>query len=226
MNDGTQAYRRNVKTMKEKPMRRTQRKVAGAAVLQADVTAAITRALFRELAKTGYAALSIEAVAKRAGVGKAAIYRRWPSKLEMVSELLAEVGTDLVDIPDTGSLRGDVAALLAQTRALLRRPLITRILPDMHAEMRRTPALSSAVRTGIQQGRRARAQELLRRAMDRGELSPELDVDLALDLLGAPLYWRVIVTGQSTPPDYLERLIAMTLGGLRALSEQAATEKR
>ncbi|QRN97627.1 TetR/AcrR family transcriptional regulator [Archangium violaceum] len=226
MNDGTQAYRRNVRTMKGKPMRRTERKVAGAAVLQTNVTAAITRALFRELAKTGYAALSIEAVAKRAGVGKAAIYRRWPSKLEMVSDLLAEVGIELVDLPDTGSLRGDVVALLEQTRALLRRPLIARILPDLHAEMRRTPALASAVRTGIQQGRRARAQELVRRAIDRGELSPDIDVDLALDLFGALLYWRVIVTGQPTPPDYLERLTTLTLGGLRALSEQAAASKR
>jgi AcrR family transcriptional regulator len=207
--------------MTEKPARKTERRAAGAAVLQSSVTTSITRALFRELAKSGYSALSIEAVAKRAGVGKAAIYRRWPSKLEMVSSLLTEVGVELAEMPDTGSLRGDVSAFLERTQAILRRPLVTRILPDLHAEMRRTPELASAVRSQVQRERRARGQTMLRRAMDRGELSPDMDVELALDLLAAPLYWRAIVTGQPAPPDYLERLTALTLGGLRALSDEA-----
>ncbi|ATB33433.1 TetR/AcrR family transcriptional regulator [Melittangium boletus] len=196
-----------------------KRKAAGAAVLQPDVTRSITRALFREWAKSGYAALTIEAVAKRAGVGKAAIYRRWPSKLEMVSSLLTEVGVELLEVPDTGSLRGDIAALLEGTLTLLRRPLVTRILPDLHAEMRRTPELASTVRSRVQRERRAKGQALLRRAMDRGELSPAIDIDLALDLMGALVYWRMIVTGQPLSSDYVERLTSLTLGGLRGLSE-------
>lgn len=212
--------------MTGKPAGKKTRVAAGAAVLQADVTAAITRALFRELAKSGYAALSLEAVAKRAGVGKAAIYRRWPSKLEMVSSLLTEAGIELAEVPDTGSLRGDVAAVLEGLRTLLRRPLVSRILPDLHAEMRRTPELASAVRSRVQLERRNKAQALLRRAIDRGELSPGLDMELALDLLGAPLYWRMIVTGQPTSEGYLERLTTLTLGGLRALSDEASQRPR
>lgn len=194
-----------------------RRALAGAAVLQPDVTAAITRAAFRELARTGYAALSMEAVAHRAGVGKAAIYRRWPSKLPMVADLLARVGSPLAEIEDTGSLEGDLRALLARTLRLLRRPLVRRLLPDLHAEMARTPALGDAIRSGIQVDRRTHGRTLLHRAVARGELRPGFDEELALDLVPAVLYWRVIVTGGDTGPAYLDALTAMTLAGLRTL---------
>lgn len=197
--------------------RRSVRAAAGAAVFQDDVTAAITRAVFRELALTGYAALSMEAVAKRAGVGKAAIYRRWPSKLPMVVDLLSKIGAPMAETPDTGSLEGDLRAFLARTARLLRRPLVKRILPDLHAEMARTPELAVAVQSGIQAERRDWGRFLLRRAVARSELRPELDQDLALDLFAAPLYWRLIVTGLPTAPNYTDKLVAMTMAGLRAL---------
>lgn len=196
---------------------RRLRAPAGAAVLQDDVTAAITRAVFRELARTGYAALSMEAVARRAGVGKAALYRRWPSKLPMVAALLAKAGAPLAEIPDTGSLEGDVREFLVRTARLLRRPLVRRILPDLHAEMSRTSELAALVRSGIQTERRDRGSRLLQRAVERGELRPGVDMELALDLLGAPLHWRLVVTGLPTKPGYIEVLVVMTLAGLRAL---------
>lgn len=204
--------------MRQRPARAPKRQAAGAAVLQPDVTRAIRRALFHEWAKNGYATLSIEAVARRAGVGKAAIYRRWPSKLEMVAGLFAEVGLEVMELADTGSLRGDLSAFLVKSVALLRRPLIARILTDLSAEMLRTPELVSAMRARAQIKRRIRGEAILRRAMDRGELSPSLDVDLALDLLIALPAWRLLVTRQTLPPDYLEKLTAIILGGLQGLS--------
>ena len=197
---------------------RSRRQPAGAAVLQDDVTEAITAAFFREWARVGYAALSIEAVAKRAGVGKAAVYRRWPSKVAMASELLLKVGVGLTGMPDTGSLEGDVRAFLSSAYKALRRPLVSRILPDLHAEMRRSAPLARAVRGNLQVERRAKGEALLRRAIDRGELAASIDVDLALDLLGGLIYWRLIVTGMDTPPRYLDDLAALTLGALRGMS--------
>lgn len=193
---------------------RHRRVPAGA--LQGDVTAAITRAVFREWALTGYAALSMEAVAKRAGVGKAAIYRRWPSKLPMVADLLTKAGAPAAETPDTGSLEGDVREFLLRTARLLRHPLARRILPDLHAEMSRTPELAVLVRSGIQVERRDRAGQILRRAVGRGELRRDLDEELALDLLGAPLHWRLVVTGLPTGPDYIGALTVVTMAGLRA----------
>ncbi|XXY53622.1 TetR/AcrR family transcriptional regulator [Sorangium sp. So ce269] len=201
---------------------KSSRAPAGAAVLQGDVTEAITAAFFREWARVGYAALSIEAVAKRAGVGKAAVYRRWPSKLAMASELLLKVGVGLAPLSDTGSLEGDVRSFLAAAYKALRRPLVSRILPDLHAEMRRSAPLARAIRENLQVERRARGEAVLRRAIDRGEISASIDIDLALDLLGGLVYWRLIVTGMDTPPRYLDDLTALTLGALRSMSADTA----
>lgn len=199
----------------EKRQRRTPQ---GAALLQKQVTTAIARACFREWARTGYAALSMEAIAKRAGVGKAALYRRWPSKLAMTVDLLNRTGVRSADITDQGSLEADVRLFLHQTLRLLQRPLVKRILPDLHAEMGRTPELAAALRSGIQKERRELGKQLLERAVHRGELAAGLDRDLALDLLGAPLYWRTMIVTGPTSPEYLGALTTLTLGGLQALS--------
>ncbi len=195
-----------------------RRTPTGAAVLQTQVTTAIAKACFREWARVGYAALTMEAIARRAGVGKAALYRRWPSKLAMTVDLLTRSGVPSADVPDQGSLEEDVRFFLKQTLRLLQRPLVKRILPDLHAEMGRTPELAAAVRNGIQGKRRELGERLLDRAVARGELGSGTDRALALDLLVAPLYWRAVITGGPTPPDYLEALTNLTLGGLRALS--------
>ena len=125
--------------------------------MQPAVTQALTRALFVEWARVGYGTLRLEAVARRAGVGKAALYRRWPSKLAMVCDCLEQLDLSLSAIPDTGSLLGDVRGLLSSLRRLLRHGLVRRILPDLHAEMGRSPELSQAIR-GRFANRAARTQ--------------------------------------------------------------------
>ena len=192
-----------------------RREPSGAAAMQPAVTAALTRALFEEWARSGYAALSLEAVARRAGVGKAALYRRWPSKLAMVSDRLWQIGLEATPLPDTGSLEGDVTALLRSLRRGLRHPLARRIVPDLHAEMPRSPGLTTAVRR-LQEARRRRGAELIARAVERGELRAGVDVELAGDVLGALIYWRMIVIGGRADRAYLTALTRTVLGALRA----------
>lgn len=184
--------------------------------MQLAVTEALTRALFVEWARCGYAALSLEAVAKRAGVGKAALYRRWPSKLAMVADRLCEVGVEITPLPQTGSLHGDVQALLLGFRRVLRHPLIRRIVPDLHAETPRSPGLASAVHR-LQAQRRERGRTLIHRAVSRGELRPSIDVELANDTLAALIYWRIIVTGGSMDREYIARLTRAVVGALQAM---------
>ena len=184
--------------------------------MQERVTQAIERAVFREWAASGYAALSMEAVACRAGVGKAAIYRRWPSKLAMVSDLMTRVDLLLASKVQGKTLRDDITALLRQVRRVLRNPLVARILPDLHAEMPRNPELAAAIRSSVQINRRARAEEILGRGIARGELAPDLDKDLAIDMLGALLYWRMIVTRQTADDAYLARLTDLVIRALDA----------
>jgi AcrR family transcriptional regulator len=188
---------------------RMTRKPTGAAVLQPGITAAITEAVLDELAENGYARLSMEAVAKRAGVGKSALYRRWASKQEMALVVLAEFSVVQAEFPDTGALAGDIRQSLRALTQWLSHPRFAKILPDLVAEMARNPELSALVEGMIGQPRRDRGRVVLERAIGRGELDPDTDLDLALDLLAAPIYWRLIVRDGDLEPDYLDKLTAL-----------------
>ncbi len=188
--------------------------------MQPAVTDALTRALFEEWARTGYGALSLEAVARRAGVGKAALYRRWPSKLAMVSDRLEQVGVDLAESPNTGSLLGDVQALLRSVRRLLRHPLVRRIVPDLHAEMMRSPELAKVVHSRVQIARRDRSSTVFRRAIERGEIPADIDLDLANDATASLIYWRLIVIGERVDERHLNQTARFIVAGLRSLDDQ------
>jgi AcrR family transcriptional regulator len=186
--------------------RKTGRPPVGAAVLQEDVTAAIKDAVFDELARTGYGRLSIEAVAKRAGVGKTAVYRRWPDKQAMVVAVLSEVAITAIDVPDTRSLRSDVRAYLVNAGAALEHPLASKIIPDLLAETARNSDLGIALMTSVRDPRREKAALLLRRAVERGELPADHDLELNLDFLAGPLYWRLTVLRSPRDDSYFDRL--------------------
>ncbi|WP_390913849.1 TetR/AcrR family transcriptional regulator C-terminal ligand-binding domain-containing protein [Pseudosulfitobacter sp. SM2401] len=189
---------------------------SGAAVMRSSVTDALTRAFFEEWAQTGLGALSLERVAKRAGVGKAALYRRWPSKQDMAIELIKAVGLNLTSIPDSGSLLEDLRLILLSLRRTLRHPLIRRILPDLHAEMARTSALSSEIRATLQYERRERGKMIVDRAIARGELLASADRELANDALASILYWRIIVTGGRVNRAEIEKIAQFIAAGLTA----------
>ncbi|MFC5834105.1 TetR/AcrR family transcriptional regulator [Nonomuraea insulae] len=196
----------------------SRRTPTGAAVLQSTVTEAITEAVLDELSEQGYARLSMEAVAKRAGVGKSALYRRWASKQEMAIAVIAEFSGEQVRVPDTGSLRGDLRASLDTVTEWLTHPRFSRIMPDLVAEMARNPELGKVVEVMAGAPKRERTVVMLRRAIERGELPPDLDVEIALDLIAAPVYWRVIVRAVEAEPGYLDKLTDLLL---RALSSES-----
>ncbi|MFY1701368.1 MULTISPECIES: TetR/AcrR family transcriptional regulator [Micromonospora] len=195
-------------------------------MLRDDITAAIRRALTQELAAVGYGRLSIEAVARRAGVSKTAIYRRWSSKLELVLEIVSASAGRKLPTLDTGSLRGDLQLLFAAVVHALRHPLAAQIIPDLLAEAARNPQIDQT----LQQVLRARQQEiggrLVERAVRRGELPPQTDPDAAVDLIAGPLYWRLAIARTPLTEAYLETLVetvATGLGARRALPRQGGT---
>jgi len=190
--------------------------MSGGPVLQAEVTDAITKAFFSELAEVGYGRLSIDAVARRAGVGKAAIYRRWKSKLDITVALASQVAVAAVDVPDTGNLRDDIRHYLDSGRAALTHPLAQKIIPDLLAEAARNPTLTDALLAMVQNPRRAKAGQLVERAIARGELPPDTDIGLCLDLLAGPLYWRLIVVQDGPEDAYLDRLAGKVAAAMKA----------
>lgn len=191
------------------------RQPRGAALLQPDRTRSIWRAAIIELARVGYDRLSMEAVAKRAGVGKAALYRRWPGKEAMIIALIEAVELEIVSAADKGSLGADVRDYLEKAFRLLQRPLSARILPDLYAEMGRDTALASAIRATVQQRKRDSVSDMIDRAVARGELSPTFDHELAFDLIAGPIYWRALVTRSRIGEAYLSQLAAAITASLR-----------
>lgn len=191
---------------------------SGAAVRRPQVTDALSRTFFEEWARVGYGALSLDAVARKAGVGKAALYRRWRSKADMASDLVARIGAELpsqVAGEDRGSLEADLHATLLVGARMMREPLVRRILPDLYAALDREPALAAALRPGeAARGHKLRA--LVDRAVARGELRADLDRGLSADVLFGPLYWRVVVLGRRITRAELRAMARMTAAALKA----------
>jgi AcrR family transcriptional regulator len=194
-----------------------RRRTSGGPVLQDDVTAAIERAFFDELADVGYGRLSIDAVAKRAAVGKAAVYRRWRSKLDMTMALVSKTAVAAIDVPDTGTLLGDIRQYLRNGRDALTHPLARRIVPDLLAEVIRNPQLADVLAGTVREPRRIKAVELFERAVRRGELAADVNLELSMDMLAGPLYWRLAVMQLPVDDDYCDeladRIVAAFVGG-------------
>ncbi|MCG7609749.1 TetR family transcriptional regulator [Mycolicibacterium sp. (ex Dasyatis americana)] len=182
------------------------RRTSGGPVLLDDVTVAIESAFFEELAAVGYGRLSVDAVARRAGVGKAAIYRRWKSKQDLAVDLVTKVAVAAIDVPDTGTLRGDVRAYLQNGREALTHRLARTIIPDLLAEAARDPDYAAVIAGQIREPRRLKAAQLFERARQRGEITDDADIDVALDMIGGALYWRQSVMQLDADDKYLDRL--------------------
>ena len=196
---------------------RKKRTPSGAALPRAELTDALYRAFFIEWAEKGFAAISLERVAARAGAGKAAIYRRWSSRNAFAAEAVDALSLQIATIKDQGSLDADVRGFLFRLRAVLRHPLIRRILPDLHSEAARSSEMR-ALNEHVSLQRRAHGLVLLERAMVRRELPSTLDTELALDLIPAPLYWRMVVVGATPSRAEVIKLASAITAGLRALA--------
>ena len=192
------------------------RKPAGAAVLQPDKTDAIVGAFYDELAQYGYDKLTMDRVAARAGVGKAALYRRWRCKEAMFAELVAALGPDKdTPAPDLGSLREDLYAFLSDAIDVTNEPLTRQVMAYVIAMASSSPELIEGIRR-LPGPSREDAQAILQRAIERGELAPDTDMQIALDLITGPIsIWRRgIIAGETLDPDYAKRLTDMILRAL------------
>lgn len=196
-----------------------RRAPAGAAVLREDVTEAIREAVVEELAAVGFSRMSIEGIARRAGVGKTAVYRRWKSKLHLVLDLVGAFAVDGLPVPATGSLYGDVRALLEVMSHVLRHPVASAVIPDLLVEAARNPEIAEAVRGALLEGQHRMAQGIVADAVARDELPAGISPDHALDLLIGPLYWRQVVVRDAVTPAHLDTLAHQVVAGLKAGSD-------
>src|SRR3954452_16583346 len=157
----------------------------------------------------------MEAVRQRAGVGKATIYRRWPSKAELVRDAIVTMHEDFSEI-DTGSLRGDYAAIAAQVRSSAQRAGAATFMPRLLGEAVNDPELHAIFYENLVQPRREALGTLLRRAIERGELRGDVDLELMIDLFAGPAVYRMLITGGDTSRMFaVEEQLDALFNGLR-----------
>ncbi|HEU0131813.1 MAG TPA: TetR/AcrR family transcriptional regulator [Mycobacteriales bacterium] len=177
------------------------------------VDEAIVDATLALLTEEGFDRLSMDAVAARAGVGKATIYRRWPSKEALVIDAVARRSDPLPVVPD-GGVRERLVALLEGILATSRTG-VGRLLPCMVGATVTNPTLAHHYRQQIMAPRRERVRDFLRTGVADGELRPDLDVDLAVDCVVGPLLYRIVFAGDSpVQPGDCGRLVDAVLRGL------------
>lgn len=180
----------------------------------------ILRTASELLGKRGFEGLSIDEIASSAGVGKATIYRRWPSKEAIVIAALERFVVE-IRLPDTGSMRSDLQGLLADAVRVYSSPR-SRLLPALASAMEHHPRLAAAVRRRFFEPRRRSVTAILERARDRGELAADADLELIHDLLAGPFVYRRLFTGGPVDRSLVDGIVEAVLSGFGSRSAAAA----
>ncbi|WP_100500934.1 TetR/AcrR family transcriptional regulator [Geodermatophilus chilensis] len=165
----------------------------------------IRAAILRLLAEVGYGALTMDAVAAEAGVGKATIYRRWRTKHDLVVDTISDINRAIAVPPDTGSVEGDVRALMDLVVTTVQSPAgsaIRSLLPAMQYQ----PALVEAFRNGPLAVWRGAFAEMWARAEARGEVRPGLDRTVTAETISALIVQRWLLTGEPLDDAYVDRV--------------------
>jgi AcrR family transcriptional regulator len=155
---------------------------------------AIIQATLELLVEVGFRSLTMEAVRTRAGVGKATIYRRWSSKEDLVRDAIVYLH-DEFKTPDTGSLRGDYDALARAVRASASRGGTATLMPRLLGDAFNDPELHAIFRAHLVEPRRAALRTVLERAIARGEIRGDVDLELMIDLFAGPAVYRMLISG-------------------------------
>lgn len=164
------------------------------------------------LMERGYERMTVDEVAERAGVGKATVYRRYPSKEQMAHDALQQIFDLEVPVEETGSLGGDLIAVYRATLEFAHTPAGQRFLLVVSAEAARDEWTASLYRE-MYQRRQATTRQILQRAIETGELRPDVDIDAMVDWLPGLLVLRAICRTPMPPVEDAERLVDAVLNG-------------
>jgi AcrR family transcriptional regulator len=176
---------------------------------------AILEAAAELLLDRGLSAVSMDAVAERAGVSKATIYRWWPTKETLALDALYTRWAAASPAPrDTGSLRGDLLELLRPWARLVRTGPYARVIAALLTEARTDPVFAAEYQRHVIQPRRDQAKEIFGRAIERGEVPAGLDLEVALDLIYGPLYHRLLQGHAPLDDAFVQAVVGLALTGI------------
>lgn len=179
------------------------------------IDVAVLRATVDLLGETGYADLTVDAIARRAGTSKPAIYRRWPGKAHVVHEAVFPVGA-ATELPDTGSLAGDVREMLRRTVGVLTTPAARAALPGLVAEMAADRALHAALLERFSGVLSRGLTERLEAAAARGEARPEVSAADVVEAMAGMTFLALITRGDGLDDAWVDRTAELITRGISA----------
>lgn len=179
---------------------------------------AILKAAGELLDSNGFAGVTAEAIAARAGVSKATIYRWWPNKAAVITDSFLELTAPEIDFVETGSVRED---LRLQMRSLIRTfaGKSGQTIAALIAEGQSDPEVADAFRSRWICARREETERVLRRGVERGELCGGLDLEAVMDALYGPIYYRLLVGHLPLEEGFADMLTDYVIYGLTAPSD-------
>ena len=167
----------------------------------------------------------MDAVAERAGVSKATIYRWWPTKETLALDALyTEWATVQPDPRDTGSLRGDLLALLRPWVRLVRGRPYARVIAALLTEVHTDPAFAAEYHQRLVEPRRDLTRAVFRRAVERGEIPASTDIEVAVDLVYGPLWHRLLHGHAPLNDRFTQAVVDMALNGIQQASDRAPAQ--
>ena len=175
-------------------------------------TAAIAATL-AELAEDGYAALSLEKIARRAGVNKTTLYRRWGTREELVLEAMLERAGEYIPVPNTGSLRQDLLQLASTAATNAATPEVAAMARAVAAESARDSKLAAA-NSRFWAERLALDGIIVERAIERGEVAPETEPRRVIEAVLGPIHLRLLLTREPVDRAFLEGIVALVVDGV------------
>jgi TetR/AcrR family transcriptional regulator of autoinduction and epiphytic fitness len=170
----------------------------------------VLESTIEELKEVGYGAMTIESIAKRAGVGKATIYRQWQGKVDLVESVLEMIKQDIVVRAD-GTVRERVTSLMQWLATFLSDSPASACMPAMVSAAHYDEAVGD-FHFRFANERRQVMVELLVEGVKSGELDPHLDPELTAEILAGPLFYRRLMTNETFSADEVDRLVQAVLG--------------
>lgn len=166
---------------------------------------AILNAARVELVENGFSRFRLEHVAARAGVAKATIYRRWPSKEALAQDLLAQLAAPHIAVADVGDTRAELRATVASVVHAVAETDYGPVIRALLSQIAINPALGDPFRETIVRARREEVARVIGRGIERGDLRVEADLGVATELLVGPVYFRLMFGGE-LGSDFAERI--------------------
>ncbi|MEV4145626.1 TetR/AcrR family transcriptional regulator [Amycolatopsis sp. NPDC049691] len=180
---------------------------------------AILAATRELIVEAGYAKVSIDAIAARAGVGKQTIYRWWPNKGAVVFDSVLELSADpsgaVAALPDTGDLEADLRLVMRATVAEFAEPAFEAPIRALNTEIAHDPDLAALYRERLAAPVDEAKKDRLRSAQRAGQLAADADLDLVLEVLYAPLYQRWLLRTGPLTESYADALVAAAVKAFR-----------